>query len=67
MSQQLINKFKPIIFSKIELIIKHLTVLSITTMVVIMTVSLLALISPKVYHITMHQQNNYSMIEVASA
>ncbi len=36
-------------------------------MIVIMTVSLLALISPKVYHTTMHQQDNYSMIEVAFA
>jgi hypothetical protein len=66
-SQQLINKFKPIIFSKIELIIKHLAILSVTTMVVIMIVSLLALISPKASHIPMHQQNNYPMIDVAFA
>jgi hypothetical protein len=67
MSQQLINKFKPIIFSKIGLIIKHLAILSVTIMVVIMIVSLLALISPKVSHIPMHQQNNYPMIDVAFA
>jgi hypothetical protein len=67
MSQQLINKFKPIIFSKIELIIKHLAILSVTIMVVIMIVSLLALFSPKVSHIPMHQQNNYPTIDVAFA
>jgi hypothetical protein len=67
MSQQLINKFKPIIFSKIELIIRHLAILSVTTMVVIMIVSLLALFSPKVSHIPMHQQNNYPMIDVTFA
>jgi hypothetical protein len=67
MSQQLINKFKPIIFSKIELIIKHLAIFSVTTMTVIMVVSLLALISPKVSHIPIHQQNNYPMIDVAFA
>ena len=67
MSQQLINKFKPIIFSNIKLIIKHLAILSVTIMVVIMIVSLLALISPKVSHIPMHQQNNYPMIDVAFA
>jgi hypothetical protein len=67
MSQQVINKFKPIIFSKIELIIKHLAILSVTTMVVIMIVSLFALYSPKVSHIPMHQQDNYPIIDVAFA
>jgi hypothetical protein len=67
MSQQLINKFKPIIFSKIELIIKHLAIFSVTTMTVVLVVSLLALISPKVSHIPIHQQNNYPMIDVAFA
>lgn len=67
MSQQLINKFKPIIFSKIELIIKHLAIFSVTAMTVIMIVSLLAIISPKVSHIPIHLQNNYPMIDVAFA
>jgi hypothetical protein len=67
MSQQIINKIKPIIFSKIELIIKHLTILSITIMVVIMVLPLLALPSPKVYYIAMHQQNSYPMIDFVFA
>ncbi len=67
MSQQVINKFKPFIFSKIGLIIKHLAILFITNLVLTMMLPLLVLSQTGLFHVSTDRPNDYLMIKFASA
>jgi hypothetical protein len=67
MSQQVINKFKPFIFSMIELIIKHLTILFITVMILTIVLPLLASPPLNVFQLTTHQPKIYLMNGFVSA
>jgi hypothetical protein len=66
-TQQVINKFKPIIFSKIKFIIIHLTILFFTVIALLVMLPPLALSPPKVYYMTLHQPNIYPMNGLVSA
>jgi hypothetical protein len=67
MSQQVINKFKPFIFSKIGLIIKHLAILFIINLVLTMMLLLLVFSQAGLFHKSTDRPNDYLMINFASA